>query len=738
MPETTPAPPKNVICPSFCAKAAAFALAVSIAVFLAAYLAATLPEKFSGWQAALPTWGTDATAAHGGTLRAQYLHEAEIRPQLIRAGFLSPSEIRDHYGREESLLASDTLVRVLWSMRSFPELHKTFLAMLLDEKTPPQDRAMKFYMYGGLLAHLAESLADGSHAYFQAREFDFRQGYGEAPRDWFEYYCNDPRLGVYSHNGSLHPASERDSAKTPQAAAEYDAKLTLARRVLPMILASVQEEAAPHIALDAKEREQDKTADADDAAWNGRLSEAEFLEDISEPIGQAIWAIWEKSDDPGFFPLAKDMLASGKGTFLQRLSAIPLMAEKPGLPISEYVFWQKYEDDLASITSCVGTSPRYYGYLLGCLGDLMTATTGMLKAQGTFILGGQTGPGVTVAHTEEFTPSRNISGNLYLLADMQLAMKDAPEYDFTRAVPIFRGMLYRHMVNQPQVMPLNPKNPKDAAIIKWYGEKGWMEGRTLLFSAVGSPEEVARHWGTVHLVWWPDEDKPADTEPGLAYYHPVSGHFMAGMLPMLKGPGVSRFLGPVTGLWFGRWNVDKNGWVAEKYEARPEEAPRTAAMTRHTPIRSALFERLSGAAAEAETPETGSDAKTSAPKPEGPPTILLGKEILSGMSAAYRYNYRIILARSLSAEYPAPALSPLDVFSFADNAVTMLNEWGIQLGEEVNPAAEYLWRFRADPMVEKRIRDILSQKELRPYERLRKVRRVLGLSENTKGQGGGQ
>lgn len=733
MPETTPATPQNAISPSFCAKAAAFALAVSVTVFLAAYLAATLPEKFSGWQAALPTQGMDAVAKQGAAMRARYLHEAEIRPRLIRAGFLSPDDLnseRDRYYSdtyEKSSLNSDTLTRALWNMRSFPELHKAFLDMLLDGKTTPHDRAAKFYLYGGFLAELGESLANGSRTYFHACGHDFRQGGDEASGNWFTYYCNAPRPGIHSDNGSLPPSGNQILTETAQAAAKYDAKLALARRVLPIILEGAQADVAFHAALDAKEREQGKRKDDPGAAWNGCRNEAEFLEEIREPLGQAVLAMWRKTDDPGFLPLAEEILASGGGTFLQRAEAVPLMAEKPGLPVSEYLFWQKYKKDLASVTACVGTAPRHYGYILGCMGDLMAATADMLKAQGTFVLGGQTGPGVTITRTEDFTPGKGLSGGLYLLADMQLAMKDAPEYDFSRAVPIFRGMLYRHMVNQPQVMPLTPKNPKDAAIIKWYEEKGWAEGHALLFSAVGSPEDVARHWATTHLVWWPDSDKPADAEPDLAYYHPVSGHFMAGMLPMLKGPGVSRFLGPITGLWFGRWNVDKNGWVAEKYEARPEETP-LAATVRRAPIRSALFERLSGAAPETDT------AETPAPKPEGPPAILLGKEILDGMNAVYRYNYRIVLARSLNAEDPDPALSPMDVFSFADNAVTTLNEWGITRGEEVNPAAEYLWRFRANPEMVKRIRDILSQKELRPYERLRKVRHMIGLSETVKEQ----
>ena len=63
----------------------------------------------------------------------------------------------------------------------------------------------------------------------------------------------------------------------------------------------------------------------------------------------------------------------------------------------------------------------------------------------------------------------------------------------------------------------------------------------------------------------------------------------------------------------------------------------------------------------------------------------------------------------------------------------MLNEWGLSSGKEVAPATEYLWRFRGDPVIEKRIRDILADTKLRPYERMRKVRRALGLPEKKDG-----
>lgn len=740
MSETTSVKTKAAFGASFAAKAAAFALAVSIAVFLAAYLAATVPDKFSGWETALPARGMDAVQAESAALRARYLHEAAVRPQLIRAGFLSPQELETKRGRYRShreldLINSQALLDVLWAMRVFPELHKTFLGMLLDGESPLQERAQSFHIYGGFLAAQAHALAHDSRADFSRRDFDFSNGTAEDRKDWFEYYGNDPLVRAHSENGRMYVPRKADPTEAAKAAAIYDGKLALARRMLPVILASVQAEMA---ARNAKNDAQDKAEDDPDGnARNNYRDEMEYLDDISEPIAAALNTMWEHRDDSSFLTRAGNIVASNEGTFLQRYEAVPLMVEKPGLSVAEYVFWQKYKQDLASVTGCVGTSPRHYGYILGCMGKLMPVVTGMLKAQGTFILGGQTGPGVAITRTETFTPARNLSGSLYLLADMQLAMKDAPEYDFSRAVPIFRGTLFRHMVNQPLVMPLSPKNPKDAAILKWYQEKGWSEGRTLLFSAVGAPEEVARHWSTVHLLWWPDKKKNADADPDLAYYHPVSGHFMSGILPELKGAGVSRFLGPITGLWFGRWNVDKTGWVAEKYEARPEEAPRALA-ARHEPPRSALYEWLTDN--KPENAEKPADATAAAPKaarpgPVGPPTILLGREILNATGISYRYNYRVTLARHLDEKFHDAASSPMDVFSFTDNAVTMLNEWAINHKDQVDPAAEYLWRFRNDPVVEKRVREILAQEELSPYERLRKVRRALGLPEIKKDRG---
>lgn len=729
MPETMPEKPKASLSPSLCIKGAAFALVLTGAVFLAVFIAATLPEKTTGWQAALPTASMSEAEAEAALLRAQYLHEAAVRPRLIRAGFFAANDVagkrnpRGAYHNESAF--SETLARALWNVRPFPELHDALLAALLDAKTDPRERVAAFSRYAGFLAATADAIAYKNSDAYRARDSYNRNWNGETAETWFEYFRYDPRV-QYGDNGERRYSSRRETAKdAATAVAEFDAKLALARQVLPMVLADIQKDTAAQGAMDAEEKKQGKPK-------GGKASPERRLEELSATVNEAVRAMWRERANPAFLALAKDMLNSGEGTVIQRYEAIPLIAQKPGLPLAEYLFWQQYKQDLASVTACVGTSPSSYAYLLGCMDKLMTATTNEMKARGSFLLGGQTGPGVTMTRTGDFAPARNLSGSLYLLADMALAMKDAPAYDLDRACPIFRGTLYRYMENQPLVLPLNPDNPKDAAVITWYADKGWRQGRTLLFSAVGSPADVARHWASVHLLWWPSGKGKADADPDLAFLHPVSGHFMTGLVPQLKGKGVSRFLGPITGLWFGRRNVDKNGWFDEKFEARPETAPTLTAAPR-TPLRSPLLdwfakERTQGETERAEKPLPVQTAPAYA---EATATIILSKEVRKATGDAYRYNYRINLARQIDAKYKDDKAAPMDVFSFVDNAVTMLGEWGLTSGRDVAPATEYLWRFRNDPALEKRVRDILSDTKQRPYERMRKVRRALGLPEKT-------
>lgn len=711
MPENMPDNQKASSGSSIAAKAAAVALGLSGALLLVLALAAALPEKARDWRAALPTPAMTEKDAEAAFLRARYLHEAAVRPRLIQAGLFSPDDAglkKDRYGdRNRPPSLSEWLTHALWTMRTLPELHDAFLAMLLDTKTDPRNRADSFFTYAAFLASAADSLAGGS----ASRCFTPRETF--APKDmhfffeiekrWFAKLANDPRL------------KSRQGAK--KSGETYEAKLALARELLPLVLESVVREMADQTAM----AEKDAKAGNDDRkgkAWGDRHSPEGYLADLRNDVNKAMAAISKHREIPGFLAQAKEILALKGLPFEERYSAVPLIAEKPGLPAAEYVFWRRYKSGLRSVARCLGTSPRSYAYLLVCMDKLMTDTTGMMKANGTIILDGHQGPGVTLTLTKDFTPSRNLLGNLYLLADMAPAMKNAPAYDLSRAIPVFRGQFYRHMENQPLVLPLNLRNPADKAVFDWYNEKGWASGRMVLFSALGTPSEVAAHWGSIHLAWW--ESAKENAEPDPAFLHPVSGHFLTGLLPELKGKAASRVLGPVTGLWFGRRNVDKTGWIEEKYEARPEAMP-VAVIPAHTvPLRSPILGRLSGGKV-----ETAQPAYTKAA-----PTILIDGLLRKKLKDAYAHNYRFNAARRLEAKFSADeSATPLNVFTFVDSTVSMLTGWGITGAKEVEPAVEYLWQYRNTPEISERIRTFLADEKASPLERLHKVRQALDLPE---------
>lgn len=714
MPENMPDNRKTSSGSSLAPKAAAMALGLSGALLLVLALAATLPEKSLDWRAALPTPAMTEKDAEAAFLRARYLHEAAVRPRLIQAGFFSPDDAgaeKDRKSlRNRALGVSEWLTRALWTMRTLPELHDAFLAMLLDTKTGPRKRADSFFTYAAFLASAADSLAKGS----ADKPFNFREKshpgdmyfLSEIEKSWFTTLANDPRLR--SRRGFGGSSGRGEGAK--KSGETYEAKLALARELLPPVLESVMQEMAEKDAEEGKNGRNGTT-------WADRHSPEDFFAELSQDVNESMAVISKHREIPGFLAQAKALLALKGLPFEERYRAVPLIAEKPGLPAAEYVFWQRYKPDLRSVTRCLGTSPKSYAYLLDCMGKLMTATTDMMKANGTIILGGHQGPGVTLTPTKDFTPSKNLEGNLYLLADMGLAMEGAPAYDLSRAVPIFRGQLYRHMENQPLVLPLNPRNPADKALLGWYNEKGWASGRMVLFSARGTPADVAAHWATIHLAWWDNGKEKA--EPDLAFMHPVSGHFMTGFLPELKGKAASRVLGPVTGLWFGRRNVGKSGWIEEKYEARPEVMPVATLPAHTTPLRSPILDRLSG-----EKTETAQPAYAKAA-----PTILIDGHVRKKLGDAYRHNHRVNTARCLEAKFKDEFVTPLDMFTFVDNAASMLAEWGITGGKEVTPATEYLWQYRNTPEISERIRTILADEKTSPHERLHKVRQALDLPE---------
>lgn len=733
MPEAKTEAEKGSLSPSFSLKAAIVATVASALLLGGIFLAGILPGKHAGWQRALPTRRMSAEKAEDALVRARYLHEAAIRPRLILAGFASDEDLTDPGGRDDCFYGSDepvssSLVQTLWAMRALPELHKAMLRGLLDTTRDRDERLRDFHTHAALLKSAAESLVAGKDsAGGNLSACDIPRGrfrdYGSLS-GWSAYFANDPRLKLTPREErGYRPGDSGTAGKTPEGKALYEQNLALARRVLPVILENVRQEMRAQDDLAREKSAQNEGKNGDDRSCNayGGSSREHYLDELGNAVNVALSTMGKQRADSGFLSLAGDVMAAREGTFLERCAAVPLIAEKPGLPVSEYLFWGKYRDDLRGISRCVGTNPGHYAFLIGCCGELGAATKKMMKARGSFMLGSHDGPGMTLTRAEAFQPERNLEGNLYLLADMSLALEKAPPCDLSRAHPIFRGMLLRHMENQPLVLPLDPKNEGDRKVIDWYASDGWKQGRTLLFSATGSPADIARHWGSVHLLWWPSGKKSPEKEPALAYLHPESGHFMLAMVPNLKGKDVSRFFGPVTGLWFGRRTVDKTGWVEEMYEARPVAAPaRTAGKT---PLRSPLWEKLTGAKAENEKPVYT----------EATATIILGEELRRATTKTYSHNYRIDMARNLERSFKDSAAPPREMYAFVDDALNDLGKWEIEGDGNLAQAVEYLWRFRENPEAVKIIRDTLAQKQLRPCERMRKVRRSLGLPEQKKG-----
>ena len=700
---------------SLSGRAIAVILAFASSLLLAYLLITSLPAKNSGWEKALPTLGMFAADTEAALLRARYLHEAAVRPELIKAGFFSVDDAverwnphRRNRGNEPS---SATLTAALWTFRALPALHDMFLSSLLDVNTPPQERAKDFYSYGELLASIADSIADGRKNRHSTNAYK-RELSGNIA-EWFAYFVNAPRMKSREAHGGRRDHRSPEHAKTSELFAE---RLAFARAVLPEILTYLKKDDKTRAALARREN--------NNANSSGKESfdNENYLEDLNRSIAEALRILWEKRADPSFTAMVREIVASNKGSLQERYDLIPLVAKQPGMPISEYFFWQQYKSDLASVTACVGTDPVHYVYMLGCMDKLMTETINQLKSRGTFILSGHSGPGVTITSTDTLTPGKNISGKLYLLVDMAqvIKKKGMPEYDLSRAYPIFRGMLYRHMERQPLILPLDPSSPKDAALIKWYAQTGWEEDRSLLFSALGSPGDVARHWGLLHLLWWENDHAEKADAPALGYLHPESGHFMAGLLPTLKGKAVTRFLGPITALWFGVRNATEAGWSDEKYKALPETPPAVPTPAR-APLRSPILEWLTNAEQEA-TERTPFHSEATA-------TILIDGDIRSALDKSFSRNSRIRYAFDLDKKYHDPTMPPQTVLDFVASCLKELDKWGVERRENVSLALEYLWRFRGDVKVSTQIRDILSQKNMRPHERMRKLRQLPVLTE---------
>lgn len=683
----------------FAAKAAAFAVfAVGLLLFVV-YFTVSLPEKISDWRAALPTPAMSETEAASALLRAKYLHEASVRPQLVLAGFAEASDVFPQ--TRGPLSVSRRITDALWNMRVFPEIYDAFLGMMLDDSVSPDERLSKFCRYGAFLDAVAATVADNDKIEKKRRyrAYETPRSCQASCRDWFRYFTADPKLNI-------SPAPGAFGRKGAEDAAVYAEKSAFAERVLPMVFAGLSQEFDQRAAL----AQEGAKADNGNVLKSG-TSERRYLEQLNTAVVAAVNVMWKERGNPAFFPLAKELLASEAASLKDLYAALPLVAEKPGLSAAEYVFWNKYKKDFAVVASCVGADPGAYFHDIARCGKLAAQTTKALKPLGVFALEGHAGPGVALTSTSALIPNQNFSENLYLLADMGRAMKDAPAYDLSRAYPIFEGTPYRRLKNQPLLLPLNLKNRDDKAVLDWHATEGWKKGRTLLFSATGSPADIARHWASIRLVWLRGENENA-ADSKLAYLHPESGHFMQAVLPALKGKAAARFLGPVSALWFGVRTVDENGWQDETFEARPEA--RTLSAFGGKPLRSPILDWARG-------------KNATAPRDEATTPIAFSPETQKLLAEHLRRNRLVDQARRLDAQRNDPEMRPIDVYAFAEKTVTRLDSWGITDYRMQARAADLLWRCRKDATLETAVSDALSNKKLRPRDRLRKARRALDL-----------
>ena len=707
----TSCPSKGTFC-SLCVRLALATLMLAGGLFIALALTNILPEKTVSWQAALPWQGMDTQKAEASLLKAKSIHEAVIRPQLINAGFVSAKDIGNEGHRERSTSAQ--LTNILWSMRSFPEVHDSLFNSLLDKTIPIEKRLERFYTLGSFLAQTAQSLEKNTGKNrVVAHHRPHNRHYSET-WSWFRYFNENPDFSPY-------PVEKKDRESWAE-------KRALAGKILPMILADVSRDFAARTALETKEHEEAKALGKnlpphESKAWAGRSRER-YLHILGRSVSRAVSAFWLHRDNTSLLPLAKEFLATCDASLAIRYDCIPLIAQKPGLPASEYLFWNQYKRDLDSISSCVSTAPRSYTYLIDCCDKLGTVASTTMKQRGTLSLDGWHGPAITLTKTKSFQPVSARGDNLYLLVDMPQALKDAPDYDMSRAYPIFANMLFRHLDNQPHILPLNPANAKDAALIAWYNEKGWELNRTLLFSATGSSRDIASHWGGVHLSWWPDRSGKDKGEPRLAYLHPENGYFMLGVLPQLRGKAASRFLGPVTGLWFGRKTIHETGWVDEKYEARPERGIAQLPLPVSIRKKSALLTWASRKLCA----DTGTDAvKKATPYNDALATIAFGPDISKALDVTFEHNNSIDLARELQKLFPTPEATPQEVFSFTEKNLVQLAHWGIMRNSNARSAIQYLWQFRNDPKAVALMNQIFSKKDIPARARVEHVRRALDL-----------
>ena len=304
-------------------KAALTALVIAGALALLLLLPNLAAQKISPWRGALPTANMNATEAQTALLRAEYLHEAAIRPLLIKAGFYGPDDAvtdgKPYYIRNQG--NSLHYASLLWAFRDIPEAHDKLLAVLTDTSLPTQVRSQRFLLLVNALNGVAEVLVTEKNSWISIGNY-FSPNVAK-------------RMAYFNTN----PAVTSTSSPSPEALAVHRQKLALAREFLPFMLTDMLREMDATAAIASKAS----------AAEEKKGSKAASLLGDSAPFaryaGEALLTLWNKRDDPGFRPLAFELLKDPKAPAAQRYPAVALLAKKPGLPRAEYLAWAPYRSD---------------------------------------------------------------------------------------------------------------------------------------------------------------------------------------------------------------------------------------------------------------------------------------------------------------------------------------------------------------------------------------------------------
>ena len=386
--------------------------------------------------------------------------------------------------------------------------------------------------------------------------------------------------------------------------------------------------------------------------------------------------------------------------FRSRYSLAPLAAQKPGLPVREYILWADSWENLSCISDSVGTAPHFFGYILSCGGEFDEQMLADMKARPTLLLDKAEGnAGMTIRKLSSVPPIE-AKDPLYFLADMSFALEETPGYDLTRAFPILAETHLRHLGNPPLLLPLDVNRDDDAALIRWYLSGGAVKGRLMLFSAKGSALDVARHLGYIHIIWWPksekEKKKEGTTEPDMAFIHPGNGPFMKAVLPNIGENAARTFLGPVSGIWYMVQEVEGDQW----YEAKPDPA---------------LFAPLPG-------PRMNPEAKK--------PVILLSETVDDALSEEMNYHMNVSLSHRFLKEYPDTSSSPLslqEAFTYVSSIRDEVSDYGMDKRLDRNRAAELFWRFRHDEKATESLRAVFSDTNIPVSNRLEEARRTVGL-----------